>query len=149
MTTRDGSADTPGNDWEALFRAMRELGAEELRARVELTRRLADSLPEGELGRIMDELNAEQTRRRADDYELTLARARASADRGDLASAHADAEAACRIDPVRWEAHALLGEILERRGDATGALRRYFTAMQLGWETDDAASAVKRLSAAA
>lgn len=138
-----------GEEWDGLLRAVRAAGEDDSAARTHLTRWLADHLPEAALRGVVDELSAEQTRRRTERCEAALAHARAALERGDLPAAQQEAETACHIDPISWEAHRLLGEVLERRGDTAAALRRYVTALHLGWESDEANQAIRRVSAAA
>lgn len=131
MSAQQSLPDPSGHDWPSLLR------------------RLRASASEDDLGAILDELSAEQARRRDVRFETAIARARAAAERGELQLALIEAETACGIDPVRWEAHRTMGEILERSGDLQAALRRYVTAVHLGWESDEAMQAVQRLNNAA
>ena len=137
------------DDPESLLRAVRDAGGDDSAVRAQLTRWLADHLPESVLGGLRDELSTEQTRRRTERHEAALARARAALETGELDVAQREAESACHIDPVCWESHRLLGEVHERRGDAAAALRRYVTALHLGWESEEATLAIRRVAAAA
>jgi thioredoxin-like negative regulator of GroEL len=142
----DGLEPRP-EDPDSLLRALHDAGAHDSAARARLSRWLADHLPEPVLGELVNELNAEESRKRTERRDAALARARAALERAELALAQQEAEAACHSDPVSWQAHRLLGDVLERRGDRASALRRYVTAMHLGWDSEEAALAIRRASA--
>lgn len=134
-----------GHDWESLLRALREEAADRPARREELARRLADVIPEEELRAVVAELCAEEAKRRRGRYETHLVLARTASERGSLDAARREAEAACALDVIRWEGHRLLGELLERSGDAESALPRYVLAMHLGWEGEESKRAIERV----
>ena len=58
-------------------------------------------------------------------------------DRNDLATAERAARAGLRLDPEDWDGHRELGNILERKGDATGAKAAFAEADRLEAEADE------------
>ncbi|MHB8765922.1 MAG: tetratricopeptide repeat protein, partial [Deferrisomatales bacterium] len=66
-----------------------------------------------------------------EDPPAQLARARAAADRGDLAGAGALCEAALRADPLRAEAHYLRAVVLGEGGEAAEAAQALGRAVYL------------------
>lgn len=103
-------------------------------------------LTEMELSGLIHELRQQRARSRADHYAAQLEGVTAALDRGDVEAALNAAKTALRIDFVRWEAHRLLGLVLERTGDRQGAFQSYVTARHLGWESAEAVEAVRRVS---
>jgi hypothetical protein len=134
-----------GGDRDGLVAALREAVVGSAAARNAIVRALVSALPDEALRRFLGELEAEARTRRLQEYGSHIRRACAAAAAGSLAAAGEAAQAAVRADPLRWEAHRLLGEIAVREGQVARARERYALALHLGWDGEEARRTVEQL----